>query len=165
MPSEWETTLYCNIVSHWLGAFTKSSLDEFKESCASHQEAISMETIIKVVTAARIWTFKNQSWIETTLYCNIVSHWLGAFTKSSLDGFKESCTSHQEAISLETIIKVITAARFWTFKNQSCIYHSMPSCTLAQPWHSIIFCTFVDKSQLFFFEMTAKLFRHFEMVK
>ena len=24
--SQWETTLHCNIVSHWLGAYTKSSL-------------------------------------------------------------------------------------------------------------------------------------------
>ena len=28
-PSQWETTLKCNIVSHWLGTFTKSSLDAF----------------------------------------------------------------------------------------------------------------------------------------
>ena len=25
-PSQWETTLHCNIVSHWLGAYTKWSL-------------------------------------------------------------------------------------------------------------------------------------------
>ena len=25
-PSQWETTLHCNVVSHWLGAFTKWSL-------------------------------------------------------------------------------------------------------------------------------------------
>ena len=25
-PSQWETTLYCNVVSHWLGAYTKWSL-------------------------------------------------------------------------------------------------------------------------------------------
>ena len=25
-PSQWETTLQCNVVSHWLGAFTKRSL-------------------------------------------------------------------------------------------------------------------------------------------
>ena len=25
-PSQWETTLQCNVVSHWLGAFTKWSL-------------------------------------------------------------------------------------------------------------------------------------------
>ena len=24
-PSQWETTLYCNVVSHWLGAYTKWS--------------------------------------------------------------------------------------------------------------------------------------------
>ena len=26
VPSQWETTLQCNVVSHWLGAFTKWSL-------------------------------------------------------------------------------------------------------------------------------------------
>ena len=26
VPSQWETTLHCNIVSHWLGAYTKWSL-------------------------------------------------------------------------------------------------------------------------------------------
>ena len=26
VPSQWETMLQCNIVSHWLGAYTKSSL-------------------------------------------------------------------------------------------------------------------------------------------
>ena len=26
-PSQWETTLQCNVVSHWLGAFTTWSLD------------------------------------------------------------------------------------------------------------------------------------------
>ena len=25
-PSQWETTLHCNVVSHWLGAYTKWSL-------------------------------------------------------------------------------------------------------------------------------------------
>ena len=25
-PSQWETTLHCNIISHWLGAYTKWSL-------------------------------------------------------------------------------------------------------------------------------------------
>ena len=28
-PSQWETTLQCNVVSHWLGAFTKWSLTWF----------------------------------------------------------------------------------------------------------------------------------------
>ena len=27
VPSQWETTLQCNVVSHWLGAFTKCSLE------------------------------------------------------------------------------------------------------------------------------------------
>ena len=29
--SQWETTLQCNIVSHWLGAFTKWSLEKSRE--------------------------------------------------------------------------------------------------------------------------------------
>ena len=27
MPSQWETMLHCNVVSHWLGAYTKWSLN------------------------------------------------------------------------------------------------------------------------------------------
>ena len=28
-PSQWETTLHCNVVSHWKGAYTKLSLHRF----------------------------------------------------------------------------------------------------------------------------------------
>ena len=28
-PSQWETTLQCNVISHWLGAFTKWSMEPF----------------------------------------------------------------------------------------------------------------------------------------
>ena len=30
-PSQWETTLQCNVVSHWLGAYTEWSLDPVDE--------------------------------------------------------------------------------------------------------------------------------------
>ena len=29
-PSQWETTLHCNLVSHWLGAYTKWSLNSLE---------------------------------------------------------------------------------------------------------------------------------------
>ena len=32
MPSQWETTLQCNVVSHWLGTFTKWTLTHIHES-------------------------------------------------------------------------------------------------------------------------------------
>ena len=35
-PNQWEMTLQCNIVSHWLGAYTKQSLNyswSFKTTC------------------------------------------------------------------------------------------------------------------------------------
>ena len=35
-PSQWETTLQCNVVSHWLGAYTKWSLHQEPESTKSH---------------------------------------------------------------------------------------------------------------------------------
>ena len=34
-PSQWETTLHCNVVSHWLGAYTKWSLNLYQESTCS----------------------------------------------------------------------------------------------------------------------------------
>ena len=30
VPNQWETTLHCNIISHWLGAYTKWSLLNYK---------------------------------------------------------------------------------------------------------------------------------------
>ena len=35
-PSQWETTLHCNVVSHWLGAYTKWSLLSWKTSIHTH---------------------------------------------------------------------------------------------------------------------------------
>ena len=56
-PSQWETMLQCNVVSHWLGTFTKCP------------HSISRDHFVH---ASSQW--------ETTLRCNVVSHWLGAFT-------------------------------------------------------------------------------------
>ena len=58
VPSQWETTLQCNGVSHWLGAYTIR--DNF-------------------VYAPSQW--------ETTLHCNGFSHWLGVYTKWPLYGY------------------------------------------------------------------------------
>ena len=35
-PNQWETTLQCNVVSHWLGAYTKLSLYSRGYSWCSH---------------------------------------------------------------------------------------------------------------------------------
>ena len=53
-PSQWETTLLCNVVSHWLGATGADS------------------------------RFAPSQW-EMVLLCNDVSHWLGASLESTLD--------------------------------------------------------------------------------
>ena len=39
-PSQWETMLQCNIVSHWLGAYTKRSLDIMTSCILTYVEAL-----------------------------------------------------------------------------------------------------------------------------
>ena len=56
-PSQWETALLCNDVSHWLGASLASGRADSR--------------------------FAPSQW-ETALLCNDVSHWLGASLESAL---------------------------------------------------------------------------------
>ena len=62
-PSQWETTLHCNAVSHWLSAYTKWSLGPV-QYCISRNHSVYVP---------RQW--------ETALYCNAISHWLDAYTE------------------------------------------------------------------------------------
>ena len=56
-PSQWETALLCNDVSHWLGASSKSALADSR--------------------------FAPSQW-KAALLCNDVSHWLDASLESAL---------------------------------------------------------------------------------
>ena len=35
-PSQWETTLHCNVASHWLGTYIKDSLHMNEQTCIMH---------------------------------------------------------------------------------------------------------------------------------
>ena len=56
-PSQWEATLQCNIISHWLGAFTKLSLyiHGLVQDC-SNSSALAME-LLQSCTKPLIWVF------------------------------------------------------------------------------------------------------------
>ena len=43
-PSQWETTLHCNVVSHWLGAYTKWSLQNATKPCV--QQSLRNDCIL-----------------------------------------------------------------------------------------------------------------------
>ena len=45
-PSQWGTTLQCNVVSHWLGAYTKWSLHQYKRRpcCPCSPDGLSLLT-------------------------------------------------------------------------------------------------------------------------
>ena len=45
-PNQWETTLHCNFVSHWLGTYTKWSLDQWW-ICSCHEKQCLRQTISK----------------------------------------------------------------------------------------------------------------------
>ena len=42
VPSQWETTLQCNVVSHWLGTFTKWCLDLIQDLLSGQLDYSSM---------------------------------------------------------------------------------------------------------------------------
>ena len=80
-PSQWETTLHCNVISHWLGAD---------------------------VYAPSQW--------KTMLQCNVVSHWLDAYTKWSLQlynghGFDVQTEAGREILEIVSMPSWIS----WTF--------------------------------------------------
>ena len=62
-PSQWETALLCNDVSHWLGASIASAL---------------VSIVYWVAPLCRADSRFGPSQWETALLCNDVSHWLGA---------------------------------------------------------------------------------------
>ena len=86
-PSQWETTLLCNVVSHWLGAYTDWSLLRHSQSkpilltCRDLPHCSSVH-----------FDYAPSQW-ETTLQSNVVSHWLGAYTDRFL-------LRHSQCISL-----------------------------------------------------------------
>ena len=67
MPSQWETSLQSNAVSHWLGANLESTLETMS----------SFDIRDHFVYAPSQW--------ETMLQCYVVSHWLSTYTKWSLN--------------------------------------------------------------------------------
>ena len=76
-PSQWEATLQCNIVSHWLSACTKWSLDTKPQWTNWSQGRWQLRADSR--SAPSQW--------ETLLQSNAVSHWLCANLESALQLF------------------------------------------------------------------------------
>ena len=68
-PSQWETSLHCNNVSHWLGAYLDRPLLRGSRKCRVDSR------------------FAPSQW-ETALLCNDISHWLGASLESALMDYR-----------------------------------------------------------------------------
>ena len=59
-PHQWEMTLQCNVISHWLGAYTKMILAQLikmtSKSCKNQWQKTSIMANMSRVMAAQKWT-------------------------------------------------------------------------------------------------------------
>ena len=94
-PSQWETTLQCSVISHWLSAYTELSLltpppntRNSQTMCRFFREYSTMHVSVRYRELFLAWGSDHSVYVpiqwETTLQCNVVSHWLGTYTKWSL---------------------------------------------------------------------------------
>ena len=93
-PSQWETTLHCNVVSHWLGAYTKWSLPRWQNptdnpykvslTCSGTNPGIASTVHGYLCMAYSVHSRLAPSQWETSLQSSTVSHWLGANLESAL---------------------------------------------------------------------------------
>ena len=89
-PSQWETLLQCNGVSHWLGANLESALWLSWLLHAGSSSSWIVKLFIMSYYFLCCWTFFRAdsrlapSQQETALLCNDVSHWLGTNLESTL---------------------------------------------------------------------------------
>ena len=52
VPSQWKTTLHCNVVSHWLGAYTKWSLQHMY---SAHTNTPRKANIVNKILYLTLW--------------------------------------------------------------------------------------------------------------
>ena len=77
--SQWETTLHCNVISHWLSPYTDWSL-VFGLNMVCSYFGQKVDACIYSVTHSG---YGLSQW-EMMLHCNIVSHWLSTYPEWSL---------------------------------------------------------------------------------
>ena len=70
VPSQWEMALHCNVVSHWLGAFTKGSLQSVHKHDYLH-DSWGCLTFKIVLAAWQIW-FKSVIVVIITMKITIM---------------------------------------------------------------------------------------------
>ena len=103
-PSQWETTLHCDIVSHWLATYTKWSL----------------------LYAPSQWGM--------TLHCNILSHWLGTYTEWSL--WYQCNSNFRQILHFCTIHSWPSICNKFLHMPNGCHAKQVPSQNLNQWWPS-----------------------------
>ena len=99
-PSQWETTLHCNVVSHWLGAYKndpwlcKCSQQQTMITCWTHWPLGDVKVILKVKSPNTY--YRLHSW---ALFVKLLSdvchrtpllmgqHWLGAIRHQDIGFF------------------------------------------------------------------------------
>ena len=69
--SQWETTLQCNVVSHWLGAYTKWSLLFYGIYCNVYMKARTLQWILTLRNPFDLASVEDEMWrsIRTVVCC------------------------------------------------------------------------------------------------
>ena len=69
-PSQWETTLHCKVISHWLGAYTKWSLRQVYKLHLPHWLRLHMKICPTHFFAVNVWrrvSFAVPGWAQNIL--------------------------------------------------------------------------------------------------
>ena len=79
VPSQWEMSLDCNDVSHWLGTYLGWSLHRYAP--IQWELSLHCNDVSHWLGTYLVWSlhrYAPSQW-ETSLHCNDVSHWLGTY--------------------------------------------------------------------------------------
>ena len=115
-PSQWETALQCNTVSHWLGAFTKWSLQRLKLDwyyCINSLGGLdTMHTFSEA--SPLVLTQGSHNWLPATDTSHI----------HSIQPYRSQGTAYSLQCTVDTIMSVFS--NYWqqTLQSTSIIYWS-----------------------------------------
>ena len=96
---QWETTLHCNVVSHWLGAYTKWSLHQV------HKGVLLILLLILLLTAKRIQCMSE----DKTLF----KYRYNRFNKRPSDWWSHDSWYHQEVPLISCSVVITDRYRKW----------------------------------------------------
>ena len=75
-PSQWETTLQCNVVSHWLGSFTKWTLHIIWNKTIFIQENVLWTAISEMLANLKCWPIgsRTNDYVKTRSHFDCIIH-------------------------------------------------------------------------------------------